>query len=257
MARQGPHRFTMRLAPGEYARLQAHAMAAGRPVATVARGLLVRAMDGHDPDEAPVLHRERERIRRLEAEVGGLQSELARRQAAADLAANLPRWRWPLEPLLADRAWWDEWLPRLGELIGRHLQYEPAYRGPESRPVVDERGYADLLGYLFPDLVGERGARISWHWPQYPRLARRSRDRADGSSSTRQRPVRAEVWEPVVRHVALALTALETTSRGPSDAYTHLRVEAEIRGDWLRTLGALLGEGGSRHLDQLPRRPLP
>jgi hypothetical protein len=64
------------------------------------------------------------------------------------------------------------------------------------------------------------------------------------------------VWEPVIRHVARALTALETTSQAPGDAYSHLRVEAEIRGEWMRTLGALLGEGSGQRPDHLPRDPL-
>ncbi len=77
-----------------------------------------------------------------------------------------------------------------------------------------------------------------------------------GTGSRWQRPVRAEVWEPVVRHVALALTALEMTCQDARDAYTHLRVEAEVRGEWLWTLGAMLGEGRSPRPDNLPRDEL-
>jgi hypothetical protein len=61
-----------------------------------------------------------------------------------------------------------------------------------------------------------------------------------------------------VRHVALALAALETTSHDASDAYTHLRVEAEIRSEWMRTLEVMLGEAAvSNEPAGLPRVPLP
>ncbi len=227
-------------------------------MATAAKLVLLGVIDGHDPDAAAAaLSRERDRIRDLQAEVTRLQAELTQCQAQAELAASLPRWRWPLETLLADRDWWDEWLPRLSELIGRNLEYERSYGDRQAKPVVDGRGFADLMRYLFPDLKSERGASVSWHSPDYPRCARLAWDNASVASPMRRRPVRAEVWEPVVRHVALALTALEMTSQAPSDAYTHLRVEAEIRGEWMRTLGVMLGEGAPPRPDHLPRDPLP
>lgn len=158
--------------------------------------------------------------------------------------------------LLADHEWWDEWLPRLGELIGRNLQYGHAYDDGKSAPVVDDCGFADLMGYLFPNLQDARGLPIRWSSPEYARYARLLWESA-GSGSRWQRPVRAEVWEPVVRHVALAIAALETTSQDPGNAYAHLRVEAEIRGEWMRTLEVLLGEDITSRAAQLPREPLP
>jgi hypothetical protein len=224
MPRAATHRLALTLHLNEYERVRAHARRAGRPVAAVAKRLLLGAVDGQDPDTAAAVHgRERDRIHELEAETARLQAQLAQRQAAADLEARLPRWRWPLETLLADRTWWDEWLPLLGELIGRNLEYDRAYGDRQPRPIVDDRGFADLMGYLFPDLKGERGQSVPWHSREYPRLARVAWSHALAGSPLRQRPHRAEVWEPVVRHVARALTALETTSQAPSDAYAHLR----------------------------------
>jgi hypothetical protein len=252
------HRLGLTLEPDEYERVRAYARHAGRPVATAAKRLLLSVIDGHDPDAAAVaLSRERDRVRQLEEEVTRLQAQTGQQQPAADLTATVPRCRWPLERLLADRAWWDEWLPLLGELIGRHLEYDRGYSDRQARPVVDDRGFADLMGYLFPTLTAEGGAPVSWNSREYPRLARMTWNDAGARSPSRQRPVRAEVWEPVVRHVARALTALETTSQISSDAYTHLRAQAEIRGDWLRTLGAILGVGGPQRPDHVPREPLP
>lgn len=115
---------------------------------------------------------------------------------------------------------------------------------------VDHRGFIDLLSYLFPDIPNEQARPIPWHSPAYGEHARRAWEQATVASPMRQRPVRAEAWEPVLRHIARALTALETTSQCPDDAYTHLRVESEIRGEWMRTLAAILGEhdGIGRHL---------
>jgi hypothetical protein len=257
MARGGTHRLGLTLDLAEYERITAYARQAGRPVATMAKRVLLGVVDGHDPDAAAVaLSRERDRVRELEAEVTRLQAQVAQHQAAADMGASLPRWRWPLEALLADREWWDEWLPRLGELIGRNLQYDDSYGGGPARSIVDDRGFADLMHYLFPDLDDERGVAVAWHSPEYPQHARRAWNRP-GAGSRWPRPVRAEVWEPVVRHVALAIAALETTSHDASDAYSHLRVEAEIRGEWMRTLGVTLGEDISGRPTQLPREPLP
>ncbi|TMC06867.1 MAG: hypothetical protein E6J41_17500 [Chloroflexi bacterium] len=256
-ASTGTHRLGLTLAAAEYERIVAYARAAGRPVATMAKRVLLGVIDGHNPDAAAAaLSRERDRVRELESEVMRLQAQLAQHQAAADLSARLPRWRWPLEVLLADHEWWDEWLPRLGELVGRNLQYGHAYDDGQSASVVDDRGFADLMGYLFPNVEHAHGAPVRWSSPEYARYARLAWQ-TTGTASRWQRPVRAEVWEPVVRHVALALAALETTSQDPGDAYTHLRVEAEIRGEWMRTLEVLVGDGISSRPVQLPRKPLP
>ncbi len=258
MTQAATHRLGLTLDSDEYERVRAYARHAGRPVATAAKRLLLSVIDGHDPDAAAVaLSRERDRVRQLEDEVTRLQAQVARRHPAADLEARLPRWRWPLETLLADRPWWDEWLPALGELIGRNLEYERGYSDRQARPVVDDRGFADLMGYLFPALIDQRGEPVSWQSREYPRLARIAWDNTGAGATLRHRPVRAEVWEPVVRHVACALTALEMTSQAASDAYTHLRVQAEVRGEWMRTLGTMIGAGISQRPDHLPRDPLP
>jgi hypothetical protein len=244
----------------EYERVVAYARQLGRPIATAAKRVLLGVIDGYDADAiAATLTRERDRVRDLEAEVTRMQAQLTQRQFVADLGDKLPHWRWPLEPLLADRTWWDEWLPLLGELVGRDLEYDRTYGGRDAEPVVDERGFANLMRYLFPDVTDERGVAVTWHSPEYGRHARRAWQNAGARSPLHRRPVRAEVWEPVVRHVARALTALETTSQDPADAYTHLRVEAEIRGEWMRTLGVMLGTGSGaiKRPEQLPREPLP
>jgi hypothetical protein len=168
-----------------------------------------------------------------------------------------PRCRWPLETLLADRPWWDEWLPLLGELMGRNLEYDQRYSDRQARPIVDDRGFADLMGYLFPAVTDPRGQLVPWHSCEYGHQARAARNNSRANSVLHQRPVRAEVWEPVVRHVARALTALEMTSQAPDDAYAHLRVQAEIRGEWMRTLAAIVGAGIAQRPGHLPRDPLP
>jgi hypothetical protein len=252
MAENSPHRLGLTLDPDEYAQMVAYARQAGRPVATVAKRILLAAIAGHDPDAAAAaLSRERDRVRDLEA-------ELTRLQTAGELGAKLPHWRWPLNALLADRPWWREWLPLLNELIGRRLQHDRRSSGEgQPPPVLDDRGFGDLMRYLFPDLVDDEGSPVPWHSPEYRRYARLAWDHTSPRPPSAQRPVRAEVWEPVVRHVARALSALETTSQAPGDAYTHLRVQAEIRGEWMRTLGAMLGEGSAQRPEQLPRDLLP
>src|SRR5262245_37659714 len=152
MASSDAYRLGLTLDPDEHARVVAYAREAGRPVATVAKRVLLEVIDGHDPDTAAAaLSRERDRVRQLEAEVTRLQARLTQRQTAAELAARLPRWRWPQETLLADDPWWDEWLPLLGELIGRRLEYDRGYDDRQAEAeVVDDRGFADLMHYLFP-----------------------------------------------------------------------------------------------------------
>jgi hypothetical protein len=171
MARDVRQRLGLSLTPHEYAVIAAYARQASMPVARAAKRLLFEAVGGPGADSpAAALDRAQDRIRHLEAEVGRLQARIDQRQSVADLT-SLPRWRWPLEALLADRAWWDEWLPRLGELLGRRLEYDRGYGDRQPEPVVDDRGFADLMTYLFPNLRDERGETVQWHSPEYARCA--------------------------------------------------------------------------------------
>src|SRR5256885_12905050 len=156
MPRDDVRRLGLTLELHEYAQIRAYARHARKPLATVAKGLILAAIDRPGPDAPAVaLDRERERVRQLEAEVTRLQAQLDQRQSFVDLESRLPRWRWPLDALLADRSWWDEWLPLLGELIGRHLEYDRSYEEMETNSVVDERGFGGLMSYLFPPVPDE------------------------------------------------------------------------------------------------------
>ena len=116
--------------------------------------------------------------------------------------------------------------------------------------MVDERGYSDLLGFLFPAIQDPQGT-LTWRSPDYARAATIAD--APGAEGTRPRTsTRAQVWEPVIRHVAEALCALESTGEPGADAYLRLRAEAEITGPWARTLRHLVGE----EQPELPRRRL-
>jgi AAA domain/TrwC relaxase len=192
-----------------------------------------------------------ERIKQLEEEVMRLQAQLDQCNLASDRPAELPRWRWPLDALLADRQWWEEWLPSLGELLSRDAAQDRGYGDADTPLAVDGRGFADLLDHLFPTMEDETHQQVRWHSSGYGHCALRAWQSARATRSLQGRPVRAEVWGPVIRHVAVALTALQTTSQTPNDAYTHLRVEAELRGEWLRTLRSILGEETSEHLRRL------
>ena len=90
---------------------------------------------------------------------------------------------------------------------------------------------------------------MTWRSPDYPVAARREDAGVDVGSRTL---ARAQVWEPVLRHVAEALCALESTSQPGADPYLRLRAEAEIAGPWARILRYLVGE----EEPELPRRRL-
>ncbi len=57
--------------------------------------------------------------------------------------------------------------------------------------------------------------------------------------------------EPVIRHVTLALAALEATEASAADPYHAMRVEAEITGPWVSVLRHLLGKSPAE-LHDLP-----
>jgi hypothetical protein len=173
----------------------------------------------------------------LAARLTETHRELARlnRSTPADLRKT-PRWAWPLDCLLADKGWWQAWLPSLYQLLGS----EAPGRGGAS----EDTGYVDLLSYLFPPI----GA-TTWCSPEYGTLAR-STAPAQGSGLP-SGPGRARSWEPVVRHAALALAALEATEDPDADAYHAMRVQAEITGPWVSFLRHLLGRSPAE-LGELP-----
>ena len=106
---------------------------------------------------------------------------------------------------------------------------------------MDERGYSDLLTFLFPTV-----GNISWRSTGYSDAAA-----ADAEIGHEGLPssVRPHVWEPVLRHVALALCALENAAEDNGDPQLRMEAEARITGSWLNMLRTLVG-------DQ-PTTPLP
>jgi hypothetical protein len=146
-----------------------------------------------------------------------------------------------LKDLLADMGWWDRWLPRLNELLGRGLCREPQYGGRPGfamghpEPVVDNRGYSDVLTFFFPT-VGD----ISWRSPGYPHAVAAAG--ADSAHEGCRATARPEVWDPVLRHVALALCALESTAQSGTDLQLRLEVEARLTGSWVQVLNNLIGK---------------
>jgi hypothetical protein len=159
-------------------------------------------------------------------------------------ATERPRWEWPLDKLLANGAWWDRWLPRLYELLGDQLHYEPDdSRGVQGKPVRDQRGYSDLMSYLFPAIrLGER--RIGWRSIEYPRAARQAWTLERRRSTYHDG---LDAWETVIRHVVEALCSLERTGNDAfADPYVRMRAKAEIIGPWLSALRYMVGDGSPR-----------
>lgn len=155
----------------------------------------------------------------LTRRVKELRRRLAERDDDAAGGSEAPRWAWPLELLLADVEWWERWLPRLYELLGREIgNYARGNAG-----AVDDRGYVDLMTFLFPSVGGR-----CWRDPEYCRSI--------------PVQVRVKVWEPVIRHVALAIAALEAADQPGTDPYVAMRSRAEITGSWTAILRHLLGE---------------
>jgi len=222
-------------------RLAAYAEATGRSVSTTAAVLITNAMVRMRAEGPTAVARS-----------GGTLE----RSAHGHGDASLPRWEWPVGRLLTDVQWWGRWLPQVNELMGRrlaplamparhHTQDEQPALVPQG---VDERGYSDLMTYLFPP-VACTGITLTWRSIDYPAAAKRVDKSADGATWT---SARADVWEPVIRHVAEALCALEATGQPGADPYLRMRAEAEIVGPWVRILRYLVGD----EEPQLPRRRL-
>jgi hypothetical protein len=204
--------------------LEAYARQSNRPLANVAVQLLLDTLrSGLDEDG---------RIDRavIDANLRTLRGE--------DVPVERgPRWTWPIGALLADRQWWDRWLPHLNELLGRKLREPTKPGGPsragygerqsasEPRLVVDQRGFADLMEFLFPTLTTDQGD-VSWRSIDYPKLM--------GPA--------APIWEAVIRHVATALASLEQSSEPKADPRYRFILEDELTGAWLRTLTYLIGQ---------------
>lgn len=260
---QPSKRINLTLEAEDAARLDIHASAIGRPPATAAARLLAAALkrDEHDPI-ADQLAEAQTTIKRLENIILDLEAKARGREILGELSR--PRWARSMHAILDDGDWLDAWLPELYSLLGRQLDVLDAQPGTRrlKAPVVDERGYADLMAFLFPDLVDQAGTTVTWRSLDYPHWARiacehASRTATQGTSALKPeptRPIRAEVWEPVVRHVVLALCSLEETGKPDADPLLKMRTISEIRGVWLRSLGALIGHSGDNGEDLQPHR---
>jgi hypothetical protein len=161
-------------------------------------------------------------------------------------SSSEPRWEWPVEAILADRQWWDRWLPDLDELLGRPKPQQG--RGPlgtREAPILDRRGYLDLLEFVFPPITASRGGVVSWRSPQYGEAVDRVAAGEDAACTR-------HVWESVIRHVTRALCALEKAA-STDDPIVGILTQDHITGPWLRTLRFLTGEAQP---PDLPRKRL-
>jgi hypothetical protein len=228
-------RYHLTLEAADANLLDAYARDQAKPPATIGTNLLVealhRATSGTDELAAE---------RRIIADLQAANATLRRRLQSADGSTEVPaepRWRWAIEDILADRAWLETWLPRLYELLGRRY---PTY-GMGAEEAFDNRGYADLMVFLFPPVRQNGRIVAEWHSPEYPRWARyvaRSADHVTEATA----PPRPVVWEPVIRHVVVGLCALEQTAAPGADPVLCIRTEDELTSSWLRTLRRLTGD---------------
>jgi hypothetical protein len=232
-------------------RLDAYAASVDLGPSTVAGELLVSAVDRARGEPNGTLTAARQETGRLQREVRRLEAQLeeADRQAAElrhqaqergdPEPPKLARWERPVEEVLAEPTWWDRWLPRLYELLGRDLVLQQAESGTfgQREPIVDDRGYSDLMAYLFPPIREAGGRVMTWRNPEY--AARAAGQHQQGILP----PTRPHVWEPVVRHVALALATLERTSSAGTDPQVRLEALERLHGAWARTLRYLVGQG--------------
>jgi hypothetical protein len=264
----GSPRFNLTLTQEEAGRLEAYARIVERKPTTAARELLLAGLAAAATDGELDLAALQRRYEEVQRQRDDLQRQLAATQAQPPSSGGMipvespaakrgdrrsggrrrdARWEWPAEDLLAETAWWDRWLPRLYELLGRDLRGElEGPLGGQGEPIVDRRGYGDLLTYLFPPL-----GDVTWRSPGYARAAA-ARARQGGLEDPSW-SLRAKVWYPVLRHVATALCALEATSPARTDPQLRLEAEARITGTWVQVLGNLVGD---RQTGRLPH-PVP
>jgi len=103
------------------------------------------------------------------------------------------------------------------------------------------------MSYLFPPVEGN-GRELIWRSVDYQKAAAvAARQKATEGVLPSVRP---HAWEPVLRHVALALCALENSGRAGTDPQLRLDAEERITGSWVRILRNVVGDG---HVEQLPR----
>src|SRR5215831_15336715 len=138
-------------------RIDSYAAGVDRRPTTVAGDLLLAGLAVATGEVDDDLAAAKRRIKELEHQLGAV-FKAHRPPEPTDAGHTGARWEWPVEDLLVDDAWWDRWLPRLYELLGRDLRSS----GPDgasfglghAQPVVDSRGYGDLMSYLFPRIEG-------------------------------------------------------------------------------------------------------
>jgi hypothetical protein len=107
------------------------------------------------------------------------------------------------------------------------------YIDSDGETPADDRGYTDLMGCLFPP-VGS----VTWRAPSYAPAVLQG---AAGSPNGHRLLTRVQAWETVVRHVAVALCALEDTGLAGSSPHLRLETLARITGSWVTVLRALVG----------------
>jgi len=216
--------YKLTLDAADAAVLDRYAEHLGKRPATVAAILLREAVQrASGAAEGDELSEARRHIAALEAERDGLRRHV--QQPRGGGGPDAPRYEWPMVDLLADDDWWDRHLP------------------PDA--VLDSRGYLDLLTLLFPPR--QRGGRVvaTWRSIDYVAIAT-----GQAQPKTTASAAMADAWEPVIRHVAEALCALERTGEPGADPYLRLRAEDELSGPWLRILLQLIGQ---RSPEDLPR----
>jgi hypothetical protein len=228
------HRVYLTLDQAQHDLLEAFAAELARPPATLAAQFLTRVLEAGVDAEGRI---SREQI---ESTIRTLRGE-------PSFPANVPRWRQPLSAILADRDWWATWYSELCKLLSRdNKTRELSSSGAgDNGPVLDSEGYFDLLEFLFPTVAGPRGT-VSWRSQSYHATVE-GRHQDEGG-----RPLKP-AWEAVIRHVVVAMTALEEAK----NASLLISVEDQIRHGWLSTLLSLVGEappGGSA--PRLPKKRL-
>ncbi|MBO0835715.1 MAG: hypothetical protein J2P28_09370, partial [Actinobacteria bacterium] len=191
-------------------------------------------------DDLADLRRRNEELQRQNDDLRGTLDELgknlAKMEGREERERPEPRWEWPVEELVADSSWWDRWLPRLYELLGRADQIFDI--DTEVLPV-DLRGYSDLMSRLFP-----AAGSVTWRSPEYCSAV--ASVAAEGVEEGHRLSVQAQVWEPVIRHVALALSALEETGQPGSSPQLRLETVTRLTGSWAQILLNLVGQDTSR-----------